>query len=99
MKAELQHRQEFLQHRPSKPDVESSSLSSPTTSGQPSDTPNISRSEGLGRTAKSPKIPDRWLQGRSLHYERKGYDPRRAILFSIADWREQERLEQEFLSQ
>lgn len=47
----LEHRQESLHTRPSKPDVESSSLSSPTTSGQPSDTPNISRSEGLGRTA------------------------------------------------
>lgn len=51
----LEHRQEFLQHRPSKPDVESSSLSSPTTCRQSSDTPNISRSEGLGRTANLPK--------------------------------------------
>lgn len=51
MKTALQPRQEFLEHRPSKPDVESSSLSSPTTCGQSSDTPNISRSEGLGRTA------------------------------------------------
>lgn len=51
MKTTLEPRQEFLEHRPSKPGVESSSLSSPTSSGQSSDTPNISRSEGFERAA------------------------------------------------
>jgi len=51
------------------------------------------------RTTNPSKIPDRWLQARSLHYERRGFGPRTAIVLSIGDWREQERLENEFNSQ
>src|SRR6185312_4838789 len=58
----------------------------------------VGGSNPSARTINPSKIPDRWLQGRALHYERRGYDPRVAIVLSIGDWREEERLENEFNS-
>lgn len=39
---------------------------------------------------------DRWLQGRSLIWERRGLDPLAAICKALEDWDEQKRLEAEY---
>jgi len=52
-----------------------------------------------GRKVAAIRIPDRWLQGRSLMHELSGLDSRAAVEQAVRDWLEQERLEAEFKAQ
>lgn len=59
------------------------------------DFPKMKSAYAKDGAEKPLRISDRWLQGRSLFYERKGLDPRKAIQAAIKDWEEQERMAQE----